>query len=192
MICELCKKEFKLKSLAAHVKRTHNMDNKEYYDKYLKKPEEGTCKICGKPTSFRSFTDGYKTYCCTACANKGTKTAEWFKAKGIRPKYDEAWKAKIVAKSLLKYHTTWPSKAKSVKDKEKATNMERYHCASTLSYKPFIEQRMATCERKYGGKSSQCSDTVKEKTSETFKNKFLGGHPMRDPDIVSKMRKKIF
>lgn len=34
-----------------HLK-SHNLTAQQYYDKYLRKPGEGFCSVCGKPTSF--------------------------------------------------------------------------------------------------------------------------------------------
>lgn len=34
-----------------HLK-SHNLTNQQYYDKYLKKPGEGFCSVCGKPTTY--------------------------------------------------------------------------------------------------------------------------------------------
>lgn len=52
-ICQLCGKEYKaLFPVGRHLKEKHNINLKEYYDKFIKKPEEGKCLNCGKPTYF--------------------------------------------------------------------------------------------------------------------------------------------
>lgn len=53
---------------AKHLKTTHKTNLKNYYDTYLKKPEEGICRYCGNPTNFRNFYDGYYGTCSKACA----------------------------------------------------------------------------------------------------------------------------
>lgn len=69
IICKICNKEFSTnKQLSWHVKH-HNLTNKEYYDKYLKKDNEGICLTCGKPTTFISMNLGYHQHCSKKCTN---------------------------------------------------------------------------------------------------------------------------
>ena len=70
-ICIIC--GFKAENLigfSAHIHK-HNLTNKEYYDKYLKKPGEGFCKTCGKPTKFHRLRTGYLNHCCKECIRLG-------------------------------------------------------------------------------------------------------------------------
>lgn len=53
-----------------HLKDEHNLTSKEYYDSYLKKPGEGICPICGKPTKYLKYTAGYNKFCSTDCQHK--------------------------------------------------------------------------------------------------------------------------
>ena len=65
--CVICNKEFNTpKQLSWHVKH-HNMTNQQYYDTYIKKPNEGYCLTCGKPTSFISMNLGYHQHCNKKC-----------------------------------------------------------------------------------------------------------------------------
>lgn len=45
IICQICKKETVPLGMPGHL-RKHNMSTKEYYDKYLKKSNEGICYVC--------------------------------------------------------------------------------------------------------------------------------------------------
>ena len=58
-----------------HLK-THGLTQKEYYDKYLKKPDEGKCVVCGKPTSYYNFLQGYAKNCSGICAAQAVKAKE--------------------------------------------------------------------------------------------------------------------
>lgn len=50
--CQICNKEYKRNNeLAKHIK-THNISIQAYYDKYLRKEDEGVCPCCGKATNF--------------------------------------------------------------------------------------------------------------------------------------------
>jgi hypothetical protein len=72
-ICELCKREFKSpQSFSAHLthpKSACKTNVKEYYDRYLKKPDEGICKHCRKETGFCSILKGYLNNICGRCKN---------------------------------------------------------------------------------------------------------------------------
>jgi len=66
--CEICGREFeRLDDLGRHVSRTHKLTTKEYYDKFLKKPNEGICKHCGKLTKFFNLKIGYREFCDRTC-----------------------------------------------------------------------------------------------------------------------------
>ena len=67
--CAICGKKFSIFGIAHHIK-THEISFKQYYDNYLRKDNEGCCKICNKPTEFINLTYGYKKYCCRACIYK--------------------------------------------------------------------------------------------------------------------------
>lgn len=72
MICEICKKEVKnLRSLEVHLRKAHNFAHniqlyEDYYNKYLKQPDEGKCLICGAPTKQHKFR--YDKCCCLSHA----------------------------------------------------------------------------------------------------------------------------
>lgn len=71
MICKICEKDSK--SLFNHIQWNHkDFTTKSYYDKFLRKENEGTC-YCGKETRFRGFTHGYAKTCGYSCHNKHKK-----------------------------------------------------------------------------------------------------------------------
>jgi len=67
MYCEICNCDTKYESnhfARYHLRNIHKMDNKTYYDLYLKENEnDGNCGICGKDTTFRNLRIGYSKYC---------------------------------------------------------------------------------------------------------------------------------
>ena len=66
MNCLICNKFVQnYISLSTHL-RIHNITLKDYYDKYLKKPEEGICICCGEPTKLYRLSKGYQK-CCSKC-----------------------------------------------------------------------------------------------------------------------------
>ena len=70
IVCKICGKSFTSK-FGNHL-RAHNIDTKQYFDMYLKQPNDGKCIVCGKPTVFYKFSYGYRQYCSTECKTKGS------------------------------------------------------------------------------------------------------------------------
>jgi len=72
--CLFCNLEMSSDKLGQHLyyKHSWNFKNntKKYYDRYIKKENEGFCLECSKNTKYRSFNKGYDTYCCLKCCNK--------------------------------------------------------------------------------------------------------------------------
>lgn len=77
-LCEQCKQQFQnitqLSSHLSHPKSKCKTNIKEYYDKYLRKQNEGICIYCGVETLFYSLIKGYPNNKCKHCRNKGENT----------------------------------------------------------------------------------------------------------------------
>ena len=86
IVCQICGREFKnIQSLSRHIKLEHNIENKqEYYDCYMKKPNEGFCKLCSKPTHFQNMDRGYTQYCSKYCRVKA-------QGNGAKIDHNEMW-----------------------------------------------------------------------------------------------------
>lgn len=98
MLCEICNKEFKsYYALGAHIKN-HNMNSKDYYDLYLKQPNECICSNCGNHTRFVSISIGYKTTCSPKCSAISSQ-------------------AKREQTNLLRYGTKNPAQCTNIKQK---------------------------------------------------------------------------
>ena len=60
----MCNKEVNgLKGLSCHLVKYHKINKKEYYDKYLKKENEGKCYFCNIESIFINLTKGYHRIC---------------------------------------------------------------------------------------------------------------------------------
>ena len=69
--CEICGKNLKsLRALEVHLRKAHFGHDipkfEEYYNNYLKSPDEGVCIVCGKPTRQRKFK--YDKCCSETCS----------------------------------------------------------------------------------------------------------------------------
>lgn len=70
IICKICSGEFKNNvGLISHITQTHKLSSKEYYDKYLKKENEGMCLLCGGDCNFLGIKKGYSKCCSIKCTN---------------------------------------------------------------------------------------------------------------------------
>lgn len=68
--CEICRIEFdNFKGLSSHLRQNHKIKSKEYYDRFVKKNDEGICVECGKKTNFTSLKNGYLKFCSVRCAH---------------------------------------------------------------------------------------------------------------------------
>lgn len=79
--------------LGIHL-RQHGWTSHEYYDEFLKRPDEGFCKECGKPTEFERMTRGYFKFCNTSCSMSFTNKEMWkdeFHAKRMRDQSSAQW-----------------------------------------------------------------------------------------------------
>ena len=169
--CLLCGRQ--IKGVASHFYNTHKISPKEYYDTYLKKANEGICKICGTPTNFISVANGYRTYCPNAaCAQ-----------------IDKVTQDKKRTNTFKKYEVMHSSQRQDVKDKQKQTCLEKYGTLANWS-RPDIhkkavelshskeanEKRDKTMIEKYGV-------TTMYKDPETHKRAVLAS---REPKINEK------
>ena len=70
-VCKVCNKY--CLNLGNHIIE-HHISAKQYYDIYLRKPDEGKCIICGKDTHFKTIKIGYiGKYCSHQCHYKDSK-----------------------------------------------------------------------------------------------------------------------
>lgn len=116
MICKICGEEFENgKFLSAHLKFEEHIKGQTYYDTYLKKPNEGICIVCGKPTKYINFTRGYTKTCSQECNNSPLSN-----------------KGKNVSKTKQAFTE---EQKQQIKTKRENTCLERYGVKSNLSIK---------------------------------------------------------
>ena len=65
MKCKLCNKNFDtIVGLSVHLSKEHkDVSKQDYYDKYLKKKDDGKCYFCGDDTTFKDISNGYRRVC---------------------------------------------------------------------------------------------------------------------------------
>lgn len=105
-----------------HIKK-HNITSKEYYDKFIRRDNEGYCHKCGGETQFITFSVGYNTYCSTVCVALDPKTREKSSETKISKYGDPNFNNRDLAKETVvtKYGVTNVSKNNEIKEKKRIT-----------------------------------------------------------------------
>lgn len=143
-ICKICNKEIK----SNHHLQKHNITNKEYYDQFIKKENEGKCLCCGEETKFINCNKGYRIFCCRLCSLT-------YNEHGAKPGMLNVAKKKEVRLKISK-----TLKNRSDNEKEKS-NLKR---KKTNSKKSIIELNDI--------RTKQSKNISKTKTSKKYRKKF--------------------
>lgn len=213
--CELCGAEVKTKGMSSHLK-IHNMTNKEYYDKYMKKDKEDICPTCGGKNKFTSITAGYKKHCSTKCSSLDPEIHAKLKATNKeRYGFEYSAQRQVVKDKMAKtnrgrYGGVAPSCSKEIREKTKKTWLEKYgvdhpmkcvlikeelekHFWDTLGAKSplesdkVLEKIKTTINNKYGVDNPFQIEGIREKIKSTFLKKYGCEHPMQNKDVKSKV-----
>ena len=159
--CKICGEYSLPLGMASHLKRKHNISGKDYYDTYCKKEQDGICKICNKPASFRGITYGYSDYCSSKCVN-----------------LDQDIQTKIKNTNLEKYGVEHPLQSDQVKDKIKQTCIDKYGVDSYMKTKEFREKSIEVVK----------SEKVQNKRKQTNQERYGVDMPFQSKDIQDKVK----
>lgn len=139
-----------------HLKKFHPeiKNQKEYYDKYIKKEGEGICPMCGNETGYLGYYKGYSKYC-IHCIGKNEE---------IRQKQRETF-YKNIDKNIESYKESCKNRTeeqiKQAKKRRDATNLERYGTINPVSFGS--ENFKNSMIKKYGEDNIFKTDEFKEK-----------------------------
>ena len=184
-ICAICGKTCDVKN---HIKE-HGLSTKEYYDKYIKLPDEGICKTCGKQTPFRGINAGYpQLYCSNKCKNNNPleKAKHSFTMKNktkkekeeIRKKQIEAWK-KTMGKDWGK-----------IMSQHACESYDKKHPGNEGG--PFASKEVRKkCEETWGCSSPACNKDTQEKISESITEWNKERKPIIEKDILNRYQAKF-
>lgn len=182
--CQICNREFEsLRSLGLHLSHTHkDISHKDYYDTYMKTALDGICPVCGKPTKWKGGLHGYARTCSISCGQKHTDTRN-----------------KMSKTNIEKYGASNPYGSKIIREKIKKTNIERYgveniyqlpevqlkarHNAHT---KEAEQKRQNTCFKKYGNIYHIASDEIRQKSINTYQERYGVSNAYSIPEIHTK------
>jgi hypothetical protein len=176
--CKICNAEYNTyKQLSWHVKY-HNLTNQQYYDMYMKQPNEGYCLMCRKVTAFISLNLGYRQHCNKQC----TKLDKQVQVKRLNTNIDRYGYAtslssketqdKIKQTFIRKYGVSNPYAAESVKEKIKQNNLEQYGVENPQQ-RDDVKQKTATTNLElYGNTCVMQSESVKSKVRQTMQERY--------------------
>lgn len=162
MKCLICGLEFQ--DLGSHLRFDHHVKAKSYYDQYLKKPEDGLCKCCGKPTKFLTINSGYRSFCSKKCKNDS---------------YD-ILQEKMKLTCLERYGVENASQSEEIRNKIKQTNLERYGCEYAIG----SEKVKKKIKESWKNKSEEEKEAFRKKKSDAWKNRT----PDENKSIINKMK----
>lgn len=184
MICKICGKKCcdKLNSFGYHLSMTHKIKYKNYYDKYLKKDDEGICPVCGKPTSWRG--NHYLICCSNKC---GTIYS--------RNKREQTMIKKYGGKTTLESPSLFKRMRKTCKDLYDDENPGRYGgelfenaMLEKYGVKSFLETYTEEQKTEYGRMGH--TKEAEEKYKQSMKTIYGVEHPMLNHEIFKKTHKK--
>ena len=173
MLCKICKKEYQnYLGLCSHINQTHKINSKEYYDKYLKRENEGICLECGKETKFCSIEKGYAKFCSCKCTSSSKETQ--------RKKKETC---------LKNFGVDNPSKSQEIKDKKKQSYIKNYEVENPSKSQEIKDKIKETCLKNFGVDNPSKSQEIKEKKIETCLKNFNVEHPYQNQEVREKGEK---
>jgi hypothetical protein len=143
MRCHLCGKEFDVNHSRSHIYLHHRWKIKDYYDKFLKRDDEGVCEFCDKETTFQSMSKGYRRSC-------------------------KFHSFEIAKKTIFdKYGVDNISQLDSVKKKKEDTCLKNHGYKSKLHKEARSDLRRMNLE-KFGVENLSSLQSIKNKIKNTF------------------------
>lgn len=202
-ICKICGEECFL--LKKHLKEKHNLTEEDYYDNYLKKPGEGICPICGKPTPRKSIImRGYKSTCCEQC-HKIFSVQNWRESQkrnhnGGYYSGTQEYRDRRKKDCQEQFGCDYYWQAKEIKEKRKQSMLEHHGVEHTMQKQEFKEiakeHREKTNLEKYGYKHNWSSPELRERGQyKTCLEKFGVKFPAQNKEVLEKMKettKKLY
>lgn len=186
MICELCGKDIQNKGFGIHLKYHHKITSKEYYDIYLRKPNEGICPVCGKETTLLGLS-GYRTYCSTKCLSN----AKEIKQKRIQTNIDRYGVICNLNLEEVKEKAKVNSHTEEIKEKTKQTCLERYGVEYPNQAKIVRDKNKQTCINKYDVEYVLQVPKIREKIKQTNIENYGVDNPWKNKEIIKKLNNTI-
>lgn len=190
MKCQICNREVKnLLALSTHIQFKHGNKKKEYYDLYMKKEDEGFCKVCNKPTNFRIFSTGYEIYCCKECEKLDYSD----RMKNQNPMMIQVSKDNQKKTNQKRYGVNSTMQTQDVLEKRNRQNLEKYGVKNVSQLKEIMDKsnksRSETCMKEHGVPHYFMVPEVQEKIRNTFMKKYGFPYAIQNQDVFLRNQK---
>ena len=175
---------------------SHGLNPKEYYDKYLKKENEGICKNenCNNLTHYVSTRLGYTEYCSPKCVinNKEIqKKIHIIKKERYGLKYGKIVSDKAKETMLKKYGQVHAMCCEDSKRKFRDTMMKKYGCEYSFQNSEIRQKYIDTLMKKYGVNCPAKDPTINKKIRQTMFDKYENKYPMNNLDSQEKKKQTV-
>lgn len=152
-ICLIC--NLQVNYLKIHLKKEHNLTDKEYYDKFIKTKTEGFCLLCNKPTKFIKLSFGYRKYCSVKCKANDPELSKitGIKISKTKNNFSNEKRAIILEKTkatcLQKYGVDNQNKLERIKNKRKQTCIDKYGVDNVMKVSDIKQKQLNTVFERY-------------------------------------------
>lgn len=163
VVCIDCYYECAIGYLGTHLKKAHSINLNQYYDKHLKKENEGLCCICTKNTRFNSLKHGYSNTCSKFCSNK--------------------YRNNIL---FEKYGVLNNFQLEHIKQKAKQTIQQKYGVDNVSQLNEIKLKKIQTCLTNYGVENPSFSKLIRNKADDTNQKKYGYNNVMFNTEIAAK------
>lgn len=192
MNCKICNTPFgTYRALGVHLKKAHkNCCGQAYYDKYLKKPNEGVCPVCGEECKFISLSLGYHKYCSVKCQSNATKDAAKktkFRHFGEGNFFSKEGIASIKKKNSENFKERNAKAIESIKKRLNVTDDSIVNISQFQEVKDLVAK---TNLERFGNKCS-LHGSNQEKTELAIFDKYGYKNPSQNPDVFRNRRKRF-
>jgi hypothetical protein len=191
--CKICGKQYELiNHLSFHIHKHHGLLYKDYYDKYIKTPEEGLCRVCGKPTNW--VKKEYKKFCSNACINNDPEVREKNKQGVIRSKANlteddiKQINEKRDRTCIEKYGVKNISQADGIQEKKDQTTISHLGVKNYKMTEEGQKRFEQTMIERYNAPHSMQVPEMKERIQKTFLDKYGYITPAKNEKIIEKLR----
>ena len=170
-ICKICGKQQAgmISHLSNHIKREHNLLYKDYYDQYIKQPNEGLCVVCGKPTTW--WKKLYRTHCSNQCINN-----------------DPIVREKNRQNVLLAKQGVSVEQQELINQKRKQTLLKECGVENISQLDEIKKKKEATCLSNYGVRQYKMSKDGQKRYEDTMVNLYNTKTPLQNKEILQKLQ----
>ena len=200
-VCRICGREcVNNTGLVSHLQK-HNISSKEYYDRYLRKKDEGICPSCGKETTYYNIGYGYIVYCRKCREERAIKNKKKERPKTIKCEFCGEHFQILTAAHLKKHGLTFDdyfSMFGKVETVSEELKKDRNKAASWLRVPRNVEVRCSVCDTVFNITEKDFK-WLKEKRGGFYCSKECGyeavsrqkkiNNPMYNRDTVEKVKK---